>query len=216
MPGRLDPVLPVWPPAAGMKWMQYIIAVATLMGIITALTVGLFSASRIVMSAARDWWVQATAFACMHLQCRSLDCSPESSAAGCSLLGLPSAILTQSSPRTLPPHASNVTHTLPPGPSCRLLPPFLAKISPRTQTPLVAQMVLGVIIGEVARHSTSPACTHPALVLRFRRLHACVAGRPWWVGASRHGMGTQLLRRSPLLSQEHPVLLAPFVQRFWP
>jgi APA family basic amino acid/polyamine antiporter len=41
----------------GLKYMQYIIAVATLMGIVTALTVGLFSASRIVMSAARDWWV---------------------------------------------------------------------------------------------------------------------------------------------------------------
>jgi len=38
--------------------MQYILAVAALMGIVTALTVGLFSASRIVMSAARDWWVQ--------------------------------------------------------------------------------------------------------------------------------------------------------------
>ena len=37
------------------------------------------------------------------------------------------------------PHAS--------APRCRLLPPFLANISPRTQTPLVAQMVLGVIIG---------------------------------------------------------------------
>ncbi|KAI7840220.1 hypothetical protein COHA_006002 [Chlorella ohadii] len=70
----------------GLKYMQYILAVATLMGIVTALTVGLFSASRIVMSAARDW----------------------------------------------------------------LLPPFLAIISPRTQTPLVAQMVLGVIIAALA------------------------------------------------------------------
>lgn len=42
-----------------MKYTQYVIAVASLMGIVTALTVGLFSASRIVMSAARDWQVQA-------------------------------------------------------------------------------------------------------------------------------------------------------------
>ena len=64
--------------------MQYIVSLAALMGIVTALTVGLFSVSRIVMVASRDW----------------------------------------------------------------LLPPFLARISPRTQTPLVAQMVFGVIIGE--------------------------------------------------------------------
>jgi hypothetical protein len=69
---------------AGMKWMQYIVSLAALLGIVTALTVGLFSVSRIVMAASRDW----------------------------------------------------------------LLPPFLARISPRTQTPLVAQMVFGVIIGE--------------------------------------------------------------------
>ena len=69
---------------AGLKWMQYIVSLAALMGIVTALTVGLFSVSRIVMVASRDW----------------------------------------------------------------LLPPFLARISPRTQTPLVAQMVFGVIIGE--------------------------------------------------------------------
>jgi APA family basic amino acid/polyamine antiporter len=66
-----------------MKWMQYIISVAALLGVVTALTVGLFSLSRIVMAAARDW----------------------------------------------------------------LLPPFLARVSPRTQTPLVAQMSFGVIIG---------------------------------------------------------------------
>ena len=69
---------------AGMKWMQYIVSLAALLGILTALTVGLFSVSRIVMVASRDW----------------------------------------------------------------LLPPFLARISPRTQTPLVAQMVFGLIIGE--------------------------------------------------------------------
>ena len=68
---------------AGMKWMQYIVSLAALLGILTALTVGLFSVSRIVMVASRDW----------------------------------------------------------------LLPPFLARISPRTQTPLVAQMVFGCIIG---------------------------------------------------------------------
>ena len=67
-----------------MKWMQYIVSLAALLGILTALTVGLFSVSRIVMAASREW----------------------------------------------------------------LLPPFLARISPRTQTPLVAQMVFGVIIGE--------------------------------------------------------------------
>ena len=68
---------------AGMKWMQYVISLAALLGIVTALTVGLFSVSRIVMTAARDW----------------------------------------------------------------LLPPVLARISPRTQTPLIAQMTFGVLIG---------------------------------------------------------------------
>ena len=81
--------------------MQYIIAITALSGILTALTVGLFSTSRIVMVASRDW----------------------------------------------------------------LLPPFLARISRRTQTPVVAQMVLGVIIGERGW------------------LHCCVicfcAGAPW-------------------------------------
>lgn len=38
-----------------MKWMQYIVSVAALLGVVTALTVGLFSLSRIVMAAARDW-----------------------------------------------------------------------------------------------------------------------------------------------------------------
>ena len=75
------------PVCADMKWMQYVVALASLLGILTALTVGLFSASRIVMAAARDW----------------------------------------------------------------LLPPCLARISPRTQTPLLAQMVLGVIIGAWGR-----------------------------------------------------------------
>lgn len=70
-------------PTAGMKWMQYIISITALLGILTALTVGLFSISRIIMAASRDW----------------------------------------------------------------LLPSFLARISPRTQTPLIAQMVFGVIIG---------------------------------------------------------------------
>ncbi|KAL4458381.1 hypothetical protein ABPG75_013246 [Micractinium tetrahymenae] len=69
-----------------LKYMQYITAMALLLGIITALTVGLFSLSRIVMAASRDW----------------------------------------------------------------LLPPFLARISKRTQTPLVAQMVMGVIIAIIA------------------------------------------------------------------
>ncbi|KAI3435769.1 hypothetical protein D9Q98_001827 [Chlorella vulgaris] len=72
--------------AHGMVWMQYIVSLAALFGIVTALTVGLFSLSRIVMAASRDW----------------------------------------------------------------LLPPFLARISPRTQTPLVAQMVFGVIIALLA------------------------------------------------------------------
>jgi APA family basic amino acid/polyamine antiporter len=63
--------------------MQYIVSLAALAGIVTALTVGLFSLSRIVMAASRDW----------------------------------------------------------------MLPPFLARISPRTQTPLMAQMVFGTIIG---------------------------------------------------------------------
>ncbi|EFN54400.1 hypothetical protein CHLNCDRAFT_36103 [Chlorella variabilis] len=68
----------------------YIVSLAALSGIVTALTVGLFSLSRIVMAASRDW----------------------------------------------------------------LLPPFLARISPRTQTPLVAQMVLGVIIGGTGEQLT--------------------------------------------------------------
>ncbi|PSC68357.1 cationic amino acid transporter 1-like [Micractinium conductrix] len=70
----------------GMKWMQYFVSVALLCGTVTGLTVGLFSASRIIMAAARDW----------------------------------------------------------------MLPPCLAKISRRTQTPLVAQMTLGVIIAVMA------------------------------------------------------------------
>jgi amino acid transporter len=69
--------------ATGLEWMQYIVSLAALAGIVTALTVGLFSLSRIVMAASRDW----------------------------------------------------------------MLPPFLARISPRTQTPLMAQMVFGTIIG---------------------------------------------------------------------
>ncbi len=63
--------------------MQYVVCIAALFGILTALTVGLFSLSRVVMAASRDW----------------------------------------------------------------LLPPFLARISPRTQTPLLATMVFGVLIG---------------------------------------------------------------------
>ncbi|KAL4429605.1 hypothetical protein ABPG77_008654 [Micractinium sp. CCAP 211/92] len=70
----------------GLKSMQYVVSLTALFGIVTALTVGLFSVSRIVMAASRDW----------------------------------------------------------------LLPPFLARISKRTQTPLVAQMVLGVIIALLA------------------------------------------------------------------
>ncbi len=95
--------------------MQYVVSLTALFGIVTALTVGLFSVSRIVMAASRDW----------------------------------------------------------------LLPPFLARISKRTQTPLVAQMVLGVIIGgwgrgegracKLAAHATSlgtpcPACQPLKLV----------------------------------------------------
>ena len=40
-------------PCAGMKWMQYFVSVALLCGTVTGLTVGLFSASRIIMAAAR-------------------------------------------------------------------------------------------------------------------------------------------------------------------
>ena len=95
---------PAVPRPADMKWMQYVIAIAALLGILTALTVGLFSASRIVMAASRDW----------------------------------------------------------------LLPPFLARISPRTQTPLVAQIALGVIIGgwgwggalQAGSGPATPACLH--------------------------------------------------------
>ena len=41
--------------SAGMKGMQYVVSAAALLGVISALTVGLFSLSRIVMAAARDW-----------------------------------------------------------------------------------------------------------------------------------------------------------------
>lgn len=64
--------------------MQYVTSVAALLGIVAALIVGLFSVSRVVMAASRDW----------------------------------------------------------------LLPPFLARVSPRTQTPVLAQTVLAVVIGE--------------------------------------------------------------------
>ncbi len=81
--GRLSDLKLVLSCCVDLKYMQFVTSVALLLGIVTALTVGLFSVSRIVMAASRDW----------------------------------------------------------------LLPPFLARISKRTQTPLVAQMVLGVIIG---------------------------------------------------------------------
>lgn len=60
------------------------ISVAALLGTVTAITVGLFSISRIAMTASRDW----------------------------------------------------------------LLPPILARISPRTQTPVFAQLTLGAVVGE--------------------------------------------------------------------
>jgi APA family basic amino acid/polyamine antiporter len=63
--------------------MQYMVSLAATLGAIAALSVNLFSLSRIVMAASRDW----------------------------------------------------------------LLPPFLARISPRTQTPLIAQLLFGVISG---------------------------------------------------------------------
>ncbi|EFN53780.1 hypothetical protein CHLNCDRAFT_58448 [Chlorella variabilis] len=66
----------------GLHWMQYVTSVAALLGIVAALIVGLFSVSRVVMAASRDW----------------------------------------------------------------LLPPFLARVSPRTQTPVLAQTVLAVVI----------------------------------------------------------------------
>lgn len=70
--------------AAGMKGMYYVTCVAALNGTFTALLVGLYGMSRIVMVAARDW----------------------------------------------------------------LIPPFLATIYPRTQTPVIAQVVFGLITGE--------------------------------------------------------------------
>lgn len=66
--------------------MQYFVATTALFGITTCLLVGLFSVSRLVMVAAREW----------------------------------------------------------------LLPPFLAQISPRTQTPKVAQLAAGVVIALLA------------------------------------------------------------------
>eukprot|EP00887_Chlorella_sp_A99_P006247 scaffold3.g6247.t1 len=68
------------------SWMRFVMAVGALLGIVTALLVGLYSVARIAMAAGRDW----------------------------------------------------------------LLPPFLARISPRTQTPLGAQMTMGVLIAFIA------------------------------------------------------------------
>jgi amino acid transporter len=70
--------------------MQYIVAIAALLGITTSLLVGLYSVARLAMVAARTW----------------------------------------------------------------LLPPPLARISPRTQTPIIAQMTLGVIIAIIAMVGT--------------------------------------------------------------
>jgi len=66
--------------------MQYVVAIAALLGITTSLLVGLYSVARLAMVAARTW----------------------------------------------------------------LLPPQLARISPRTQTPVIAQMTLGIIIALIA------------------------------------------------------------------
>lgn len=66
--------------------MQFIVAIAALLGITTSLLVGLYSVARLAMVGARSW----------------------------------------------------------------LLPPFLARISPRTQTPIIAQMSLGIIVAIVA------------------------------------------------------------------
>ena len=74
---------PHTPTHPGVYWAPYLVALGALMGIVTALTVGLFSAARLMMVGARDW----------------------------------------------------------------LLPPLLSRVSPRTQTPLVAQTVLGLLIG---------------------------------------------------------------------
>ena len=73
-----------------LYWMQYIVAIAALLGITTSLLVGLYSVARLAMVAARSW----------------------------------------------------------------LLPPPLARISPRTQTPVIAQMTLGVIIAVIAMVGT--------------------------------------------------------------
>lgn len=64
--------------------MAYVVAAAAVLGSLASLIVGLFSVSRVVMAASRDW----------------------------------------------------------------LLPPFLARVSPRTQTPVIAQLCLGVVIGQ--------------------------------------------------------------------
>ncbi|KAI7844490.1 hypothetical protein COHA_001949, partial [Chlorella ohadii] len=71
---------------SGLAWMQYIVSVAALCGVLTSLVVGMFSISRIVMSASRD----------------------------------------------------------------AMLPPVLARVSRRTQTPVLALLVLGVIIAIIS------------------------------------------------------------------
>jgi len=70
----------------GTPFMQYIVAAATLLGIVGGLAVGLYSVSRLVMVAAREW----------------------------------------------------------------LLPPVLARVSPRTQTPALAQIAVGIVISILA------------------------------------------------------------------
>jgi hypothetical protein len=136
-----------------MVWMQYIVSLAALFGIVTALTVGLFSLSRIVMAASRDW----------------------------------------------------------------LLPPFLARISPRTQTPLVAQMVFGVIIGGLrvlnlmsvhAKFACCSAANLPrcpcTLLPRSTAGHACGGGCGYQPGVVWHPDHSVDGLQCPAVQEVHP------------
>lgn len=106
---------------AGLNYMQYIVSVGALLGSTAALIVGLFSVSRVVMAASRDW----------------------------------------------------------------LLPPFLARISPRTQTPVIAQLVLGFVICEPGAWGLRQLLHAPATSLHVSASLPCLACSACGAAASR-------------------------------
>ncbi|KAL4419847.1 hypothetical protein ABPG75_006945 [Micractinium tetrahymenae] len=145
--------------ANGMKWMQYVVSVAALLGTVTSITVGLFSISRIAMTASRDW----------------------------------------------------------------LLPPFLARISPRTQTPVFAQLTLGAVVAVIGMvvptDNATPMVSFGTLLALFLVCNAQLYRRYLPEGqlrATRHG--TIELVDSPSGKHEPPTpdaaaVAAPAKQR---